>query len=713
VKRRKFVTAGAFIAALLAAALAAASVGSAATAKTSATVLPKQKVTKSTWSKQKGNVETKTGRVAYHEASQFVPLGAPVQPNKAQILKAGKIAGAANRPTRHLQPGVKAPGQAAAAPGITGANIPHIHSLPVTNGSGVTTAYGLSDYWQEATHTGVFFHDGGGVTPPDQALAVSGSQTLEVVNDVLMVMDQNFNHGLAAEPLEGLFAPAILATGYGTVSDPRAIYDASTGRFFITVVAYGPPGFGPGGSAVFIAVSNTSDAQGTYNIYVLDTSFDGAVCTADGCLADQPNLGADRYTLDISTNSFDWDLGNFNGAQLYVIDKTALAGGFLFPAIGYLDVGQFFAYPGFANNTCGSFNPGLSAGFCLASIQPAATPNQSYASDHGGTEFMLESLDPLGSVDNRIVDWALTNTSAISSFFNGPFLSGVVVSTEDYGYPLTDHCQVMPQMSAWSQFFGVPISSAQCGYAEQPASGQTPFCDWFTFDVTGASGGCEPGAIQANDDRMSPVTSVKSGNSPAQVWGGLNTDALVADPIGGLHRRDAVAWFSVSATSWDGSGFGLTSAAVNGQGYLGNWQNDVLYPSVAVVSTNSSSAMIGFTITGNNTNPSTGAAKFTVHTAPTKLPITVQGKDVLDDFCNETPICGFFSGDPNTLYRPRFGDYSAAASWGGDLYTAGEVAGGSCDDTAFFDINFGVPCGNPPRGYYSNWSTGLTKGHSS
>lgn len=707
-KRRKFVTAGAFLAALLAAALAAASVGSAATAKTTATVLkPSLKTT--TWGGSKGtNQKTANGMVAYHSASAFVPLG-KVQPQTLQSVKAAakRIVGI-NRPTRKLLPGLKAPsGQApsggqAPSPGITGANVPRIHSLPVVTGGGYSAkAYGLSAFWQEATHGFV-------VTPPDQALAVSGTQTLEAVNDVLVVADNNLNHSLAAEPLEGLFAPAIFATGYDNVSDPRALYDGATGRWFITVVAY-DPNVAPG-SAVFIAVSNTSDAQGTYNIYVLDTAFDGTTCTFDGCLADQPNTGADRYTLDISTNSFDWDTGAFNGAQLYVIDKTALAMGLLFPVILYSDVAGTSDYPGFVGNTCGSVNPGLSAGFCLASIQPGVTPNQSFVSDRGGTHFMLESLDPLGSVDNRIIDWALTNTVAISG--GGPlFLSGVVITSESYGYPLTNNCQIMPQMQYFPNlpFFGAPPpSTAQCGYAEQPASGNTPFCDWFLFLDVGVSGGCEPGAIQANDDRMSPVTVVKSGLSPAAVWGGLNTDALVADPLGVLHRRDAVAWFSVSATAWVGPF--IAGAQINGQGYMGNFQNDVLFPSIAVVSTNSASAMIGFSITGNNTNPSVGAIKFNVHTPPAKLPIALPGADVLDDFCNEVPICGFSLTDPNGWYRPRFGDYGGAASWGGDLYVAGETTNASCDDTTF--INTGGTCGGT-RGFGSNWSTGIVKAHSS
>ena len=98
----------------------------------------------------------------------------------------------------------------------------------------------------------------------------------EAVNNVFEVTDTNFGHVTNAEPMEQFWAPAILATGYCSVSDPKAHYDTVTRKWYVTEVAYGPPGCAPG-SAVFIAVSTTSDPLSIYNIYVLDTSFDGSV----------------------------------------------------------------------------------------------------------------------------------------------------------------------------------------------------------------------------------------------------------------------------------------------------------------------------------------------------------------------------------------------------------------------------------------------------
>src|SRR5262249_14298536 len=198
---------------------------------------------------------------------------------------------------------------------------------------------------------------------------------MEAVNNVWRITDTNFGHLTNAEPMEQLWAPAILATGYCSVSDPRVAYDNVTRHWYATEVAYGPPGCAPG-SAVFIGVSAGSDPLSIWNIYVLDTSFDGTTCGPDGCLADQPLLGINKNAIFISTNSFDWDSPAFNGSQMYVIDSTALAAGFLFPNIVYIDIGAFFFTPeGFIDCGNGFYGFPIASGipfnpYCWYSIQP-------------------------------------------------------------------------------------------------------------------------------------------------------------------------------------------------------------------------------------------------------------------------------------------------------------------------------------------------------
>jgi hypothetical protein len=661
VKRRKFAPAAAFLAVLLVAAVAAASVSAATSSHKAASVSGKG------WSKGPGHVNDKGQNLQPYSVgtAHFTPTK-PNQP--AFVGTKGNYAGLPTNAHQILSHDKWIPGQhhgqvqggatpnASVSPSVF---IPHAHSLPITSHS-YTSAKGLNAYNQDSV---------GGYTdtPPDQALAEGNGFVFEAVNNVFQISDTNFGHVTNAEPMEQFWAPAILITGYCSVSDPKAHYDNNTRKWYVTEVAYGPPGCQPG-SAVFIAVSTTSDPLSTYNIYVLDTSFDGSVCTGDGCLADQPLLGMNKNALFISTNSFDWDTPVFNGTQMYIIDSSALAAGFFFPNVVYIDIGNFVPTPeGFIG--CGGLSYPANA-YCWYSVQPATSPNFAFTTDHSGTEFALSALDWFGSVDNRVALWAFTNTNSISSFSPLIFFNYAIANTESYGFPFTD-----------TPFFSP--------YAEQPSSGNTPLCDFFIGPF------CEPGPIANNDDRMNEVKSWKPASGAAQNWAGLNTDALVADPIGHLHRRSAIAYFDISSTAWAGPF--VVGAGVNAQGYVANWNNDVLFPAIGIAGLTSDhtpgGAMV-YTLTGNDHFPSVAVSKVSVHSPITSIPIVLAGQDVLDDFA-----WYFFD-------TPRWGDYSAAVGDGLQIYLATEyIQYPSCDDATYV---FDPTCGGT-RSEFSNWGTGLVK----
>jgi hypothetical protein len=650
------------MAALLVAALAAASVSAATSSHKSTAVAGKG------WSKGPGHTGKKSIKGS-NVTPQNVGTGlyTPAPPKGAPGFINNKAPANANAIMSHDLPipgkvghNVK-PGQlnAKANVGKAAPNapfVPHAHSLPITSAH-YTSAPGLNAFSQDST--------GGYIdTPPDQALAEGNGFVMEAVNNVFMITDTNFGHVTNVEPMEQFWAPAILATGYCSVSDPKAHYDNVTRKWYVTEVAYGPPGCAPG-SATFIAVSTTSDPLSIYNIYVLDTSFDGSLCTADGCLGDQPLLGMNRNALFVSTNSYDWDTGVFNGTQMYIIDSTALAAGFLFPNVVYIDIGNFVPTPeGFIG--CGLFIGGPPAPFCWYSVQPATTPNLSFNTDRGGTEFGMSALDWFGSTDNRIALWAFTNTSSISGFAPLIFFNYAIAGTESYGFPFTD----TPFFAPW---------------AEQPSSGNQPFCDVFFGSF------CEPEPIANNDDRMNEVKSVKTASGAAHNWGGLNTDALVPDPIGHLHRRSAIAYFDIRATAWAGPF--VVGAGVNTQGYVANWNNDVIFPAIGVANDGTSAAMV-YTLTGNTNFPSVAVSKVS-DTAPVdKIPVVLAGQDILDDFAF------YIFGDP------RWGDYSAAVGDNRTIYLATEYIQHPSCSTA--DFIFDPTCGGT-RSEFTNWGTGLVK----
>jgi len=657
VKRRKFATAVAFGAALLVAALAAASV-SAATSST-------QTVRNNIKLGPKAQAVKKAGTGQFKPVQGSMPkyIDSPTPDNAKAILAHDKRI-----------PGKLGPKGSIGTNGAAGLSraaasfIPHATSLPVTHRNVVAAAKGLNAFDQG-------FAGGYIDTPPDQALAEGNGFVFEAVNNVFAIYNNvSFSHVTNAEPMEQFWAPAILITGYCSVSDPKAHYDNVTRKWYVTEVAYGPPGCQPG-SAVFIAVSTTSDPLSIYNIYVMDTTFDGTTCDpVDGCLADQPLLGMNKNALFISTNSFDWDSPAFNGTQIYIIDSTALAAGFVFPNIVYGDLGAAFDTPeGF--NDCGGgvlpdasglpFNP-----YCWYSVQPGTSPGLSQVTEHGGTEFALSALDWFGSTDNRIALWAFTNTASISGFFPFIFASFAIVRTQAYGFPFTD-----------TPFFSP--------YAEQPSSGNQPLCDIFVGPF------CEPGPIANNDDRMNEVKTIKPATTAAHNWGGLNTDALVADPLGKLHRRSAIAYFDISANCFAGPF--VCGGKVNGQGYVANWNNDVIFPAIGVGNPAGTSGSMVYTLTGNQHFPSVAVSKVSDTVPVSSIPVVngLQGADILDDFA------WYFFG------TPRWGDYSAAVGDPHDgIFLATEyIQYPSCDTAEFV---FDPTCGGT-RDEFTNWGTGLVK----
>jgi hypothetical protein len=650
-----------------------------------------------------------TGQFANAGGKPVTLIGTPggkVAPaNASAIMAVNRIPpGKLHRGTSKGSAAAPAVSAAAAAPAAAAdpshpAFTPHAHSLKIQSKKYAAQAPGLNAFDQESV-------GGYANTPPDNALAAGNGFVFQAVNSVFQITDSNFGHVTNAEPMEQFWAPALLVTGFDSVSSPKAHYDNVTRKWYVTSVAYGAPDPVTGmpdvpGSAIFIATSTTSDPLSVYNIFFIDTSGDGmsptfadgtfTSCfdTPDGCLADTPKLGMNRNAVFVTTNAFEWDTGTFFGAQIYIVDSTALAAGILFPNVVYIDVGTdpfIGAVPeaplpdptdptvGIPNG-CGTDTFPLSA-YCWNTIQPATTPDMAFNNDRGGTELAMASLDWLGSVDNRIALWAFTNTKSISSFAPLIFFSWTIVNTQSYGFPFTDTPGFSP-------------------YAEQPGSGNTPFCDFAVGPF------CEPGPIANNDDGMQPVVSVKATRG-SHVWGALNTDALVADPLGKLHRRSAIAYFDLTPTLWGdrclSDAHFICTGGVNGQGYVANWNNDVVFPAIGVGTTCNFScgdhgAMV-YTLTGNTNFPSVAVSAVNDVHPPQAINVVLAGQDVLDDFA------WYLFG------TPRFGDYSAAEATGHTIYLAAEyIQHPSCSDSEFI---FDPSCGGT-RGEFSNWGTGLVK----
>ena len=117
--------------------------------------------------------------------------------------------------------------------------------------------------------------------------------------------------------------------------------------------------------------------------------------------------GHRAHNVYVSTNEFSILKPRFNGAQLYVVDKSDLVAGAAAPS--FVHIGPLHA-----------------DGALAGSVQPAITVGPSNA------EYFMSSLDNTGQGDHRIVVWALTHRDLHAGV---PRLTKTVIDSQHYAVP--------------------------------------------------------------------------------------------------------------------------------------------------------------------------------------------------------------------------------------------------------------------------------------
>src|SRR5919202_765733 len=210
---------------------------------------------------------------------------------------------------------------------------------------------GLNFYQQRYARGGNQFS----VEPPDQAMCAGNGYVVEAVNDVMNVYSastgasvlpdntatnivggfpRNVNHAVDLNSFFG-YAPAInRSTGVRGqfVTDPTCLYDAATQRFFLVVLTLEtfPNGAFTDVNHLDLAVSQTSNPTGGWNIYRIDVTNDGTNTggvNPGPYLGDYPHIGADANGIYLTTNAYPWNSNGFAGAQIYALSKAQLAAG--------------------------------------------------------------------------------------------------------------------------------------------------------------------------------------------------------------------------------------------------------------------------------------------------------------------------------------------------------------------------------------------------
>jgi hypothetical protein len=163
---------------------------------------------------------------------------------------------------------------------------------------------------------------GGTVEPSDTQMAAGPTQILEMVNSTLNVYDKSGNGVFGITPLDAFFHFSGWSTTYFggesfVATDPRVLYDASTARWYASVLGFNRTTFD---SFVVLAISPTStvDLNKVWNLYL--------VGGGNGQICDQPKLGysADKFVIGCSLFN---SSSVFQGATVIVAAKSqGLAG---------------------------------------------------------------------------------------------------------------------------------------------------------------------------------------------------------------------------------------------------------------------------------------------------------------------------------------------------------------------------------------------------
>src|SRR5712664_3283093 len=145
-----------------------------------------------------------------------------------------------------------------------------------------------------------------GCSPPDVIVGAGPNHIFEMVNLAGIIYTKAGAVARATFGLDSFFGlPA------SSMSDPQVSYDASSGRWFASIIDI------PGSRVVF-AVSTTNDPTGTFNLYAV----------TDGTnLPDQPVTGTNDDKYVISVNDFNSAGTRYLGVHYWVVNKSDVVSG--------------------------------------------------------------------------------------------------------------------------------------------------------------------------------------------------------------------------------------------------------------------------------------------------------------------------------------------------------------------------------------------------
>ena len=359
---------------------------------------------------------TRKGGLAVAAAAALATIAAGLAPAAAQLAPGGSTAPVVTHykgtpGVAHLVPRTAhAPGSSPArmfpkgARGLPGAHFSALEAVPVVRSSAASrsaaAARPLSNFNGTSSRDSQFTNYNLEFEPPDQGLCEGNGFVLEPVNSAYRIYRTN------GKTLRGPFNVNDLYNvgGKEFTSDPRCWYDPATTTWFSTILFLNDTGTV---GTELIAVRHAKDPLGLWNEYVIDaTDPGGRGCP---CFGDQPRIGIDQQNLYITADEFSIQGPQFDGGELWVINKAGLVAGK--PTVKF----AHFAHLSIAGQK-------------TLAPQPALSTRRPHA------EFMLSQLDFNNMGDHRIGVWAITDRAAVAT--GGlPTVSSIVVKSEQYANP--------------------------------------------------------------------------------------------------------------------------------------------------------------------------------------------------------------------------------------------------------------------------------------
>ena len=509
------------------------------------------------------------------------------------------------------------------------------------------------------------------IEPPDQGLCAGNGYVVEDNNiGEILVFNTALQRKSSVISLDTLMG--LTSKGWSSGGDISCTYDYANGGhwFFTEFVSTNSEFSGGAFTGCFAGVANAclegiavtvgSNPFGPYNVYFVHADYNPSEPGYPYLLNDFAKISTTRDAFLLFYDEFPLNPavapgiggGGFNGSQEFAFNKRALELGLPVtlhngkPNPVFTVAIENMGLLPTPDGTCASDNvhhlPGIT---CWYQTIPAQAPDPTqYDNSHGGSGFMLSSLDFYGQGDNRFAVFDWTGLKNLNSFgcsscagirFGGQLFSHALFY---YGEGFLGAQKAGP----------IPLGD-ECGPAGLSVGSPPP-------------ASCPEGGIATNGDGFTQVAQAQN-----QIWGAVSTEidqTYSSESSPEVHQ--GAAYWVVGTGSFDRFGvFGLTS-----QGYVSPEHEDLEFPAMAAEGYpyqdgGNGGAIMDFTLSGNGGSTGADNEGFYPSTAFGRVSSTSSG--VLASVVNiadlgQSPQDGFteYLFYPTNQVRPRWGDYSNA-----------------------------------------------------